>query len=169
MKKNKYLISSLLFFSLASGCFFACESKINASLDINKDSIVIDYDSISTIREKPNKEAVASYYELVGDDVANANKWKFAAQLYETKFTFKYLLKMEYKEVRVTDTINIPNFAILPTVVIKKDTTPQSCIIGFLDKKKEFKAYKKLSVKNNQLKLTTINSYFVGVYKTKIK
>jgi hypothetical protein len=42
-------------------------------------------------------------------------------------------------------------------------------MIGFLDKKGEFKEYKKLTAVNDRLKLTTVAHYSVGVYRTQIK
>ena len=62
--------------------------------------------------------------------------------------------------------MEIPNFGIQPKVEIHKAKDDFSCIIGFLDKKGEFKEYKQVAIKDNQMKLTTLKKYFVGVYKT---
>lgn len=130
--------------------------------------IVVANNSVSLVRENPNQQAIASYSVDVADGVNNANHWKFAASIYETNSTFKFLLKMKYKELEETDTLVIPNLGFNPKVEIKQAEKTQACIIGFYDKKNEFKEYKKLSVKNEQLKLTTINHYSVGVYQRKV-
>ncbi len=142
----------------------------NASVENEKNDtvIVVANNSVSLVRENPNQQAIASYSIDVADGVNNANNWKFAANIYETKSTFKFLLKMKYKELEESDTLVIPNLGFIPKVEIRKAATAQACIIGFYDKKNQFKEYKKLSVKNEQLKLTTINHYSVGVYQRKV-
>ena len=42
-------------------------------------------------------------------------------------------------------------------------------VVGFLDKKDEFKEYKLVRIKSDQLKITTINNYRVGSYRTVVK
>lgn len=76
---------------------------------------------------------------------------------------------MRYKELDVSETLNIPNFGIIPIVIIKKGTTKNNCFIGFTDKKEVFKEYKMVPIKNDQLKLISLKSYFIGVYQAKIK
>jgi hypothetical protein len=76
---------------------------------------------------------------------------------------------MRYKEINVNEVLNIPNFGFEPKILLQKGAIRNSCIIGFADKKGNFKEYKKVEVKNEQLKLMGLKSYFVGVYKTKIK
>jgi hypothetical protein len=76
---------------------------------------------------------------------------------------------MQYKELRETDTLIIPNLGESPKVEIRKGESAQSCIIGFFDKKGNFKEYKKLIVRNEQLKLITIQTYSVGVVRSKLQ
>ena len=40
-----------------------------------------------------------------------------------------------------------------------------SCIIGFLDRNKEFKEYKMLTLKGNKMKLIVLKKYAVGRYR----
>lgn len=157
----KNLIYSFIFFA-----FVGCNT---ASVENEKTDTVIvaANNAVSLVRENPKQQAIASYSVDVADGVNNANHWKFAAHIYETKSTFKFLLKMKYKELEESDTLLIPNLGFMPKVEIRKAATAQTCIIGFYDKKNQFKEYKKLSVKNEQLKLTTINHYSVGVYQRK--
>ncbi len=126
-------------------------------------AVVITNDTIPETRASVNTTPIASYSEPVKDEL---NNWKLAVTAYETKRTFHFVLRMQYKELRVTDSLHIPNFGIRPVVEIKKGPEPLSCIIGFLDKKGQFKDYKKVSIKNDQLKYTTLNSYYVGSYRT---
>jgi hypothetical protein len=89
--------------------------------------------------------------------------------VYETERTFHFSLRIQAKEVRVSDSLTIPNFGILPKIEIHKGKEPLTCIIGFLDKKEVFKEYKKVSFKNDQLHFSTLNGYSVNAYKTKVR
>ena len=90
------------------------------------------------------------------------NDWYFSVRLFETAKTFKYLVKMQFEELRGEDTLVLPNFGVEPRPVIKKGTEPYSCIIGFLDKDDQFREYKKVYVKEGRtLRLTTLYHYQV--------
>lgn len=144
--------------------FSACETKSEQDKQAPKDSapVVITNDTIPEIRTNVRKAAIASYSEPVPDEL---NNWKFAVNIYETPKTFRFLLKLQYKELRAEDTLKIPNFGIVPSVEIIKGKQPYECIIGFKDKKAEFKPYKMVSVKGDQLKITTLAGYSTGVYR----
>ncbi len=145
----------------------ACNQTIKSSNGETLDTtIVVSNDTIPEIRKSVKEAPVADYSENIPDEL---NEWKFEVSAFETKKTFQYLLRMKCKEVRVTDSLKIPNFGIQPKVVIKKGNEPLSCIIGFLDKKGEFKEYKKVNFKEEQLHIKTIKSYYVGAYKTKVQ
>lgn len=146
----------------------SCSSNTHVE-QTSKDSIVIiNNDTVSLDRLNPSKDPIATYSEAVGDNVNNANHWKFAVNIFETKNTFNFLVKIKYKEINEMEAIGIPNFGIFPTVVTQKGSAPLSCIIGFLDKKGAFKPYKKVCVEKDQLKIITINKYAVSVYKQTI-
>ena len=157
----------LITFIILSCLFIACNNGENATS--HSDTVVIiKTNAVAETRKNPNNTPVSNYSEAVDDGVNYANGWKFSASLFETKYTFKYLLKMQYKELRETDTLVIPNLGVLPKVDIRKGASAQSCVIGFFDKKENFKEYKKLIVRNEQLKLITIQSYSVGVVRAKL-
>src|SRR4051812_34149952 len=81
-----------------------------------KDSTtVISNDTIPEIRTTVSSAPAAQYSEPIRDDL---NNWKFAVALYETKRTFHYTVRIQAKEARVSDSINIPNFGIAPKVAI---------------------------------------------------
>src|SRR5438045_8866513 len=67
--------------------------------------------TIPTIRKEINPKPVASFFKTVPDSL---NSWHFSVGIYETKETFHYLMKMEYMELRETDTLKIPNIGIEP-------------------------------------------------------
>lgn len=71
---------------------------------------------------------------------------------------------MQYEGVLETDTLKIPNFGTWPMVQVIKGPEKMSCVIGFLDKQKHFKEYKKLLAKDNKLKLLVLKRYGVGLY-----
>ncbi len=147
-------------------CCISCNQSGAGQAEQASDSAVVTTEVISATRVNPKTEAVAAYSEKVDDGVNYANNWKFAVQLYETPKTFNYLIKIAYKELRLTDSLGIPNFGIAPKVELRKGAEPRSCIIGFLGRKGEFKEYKKVAVKNEQVKITTINRYSVATYRT---
>lgn len=152
-------ILCLLTLLLLAGCV-----NNDASSDTSADStVIVSYDTIPATRTKVQSAAVATYSEKIADEL---NDWQFAVSAYETKKTFQYTLRIQAKEVRVTDSITIPNFGIPPTLELRKGKDPLSCIIGFLDKKKAFKPYKMVSFQNDRLRVRTIASYYVGTYKT---
>lgn len=152
-------ILSLLTLLLLAGC-----ANNDTISDTGADTaVVVSYDTIPATRNSIQSSPVATYSEKIADEL---NDWKFAVTVYETRKTFQYTLRIQAKEVRVSDSITIPNFGIQPTVVLQKGKEPLSCIIGFLDKKKEFKPYKMVSFQNDRLRVRTIASYYVGSYKT---
>jgi hypothetical protein len=144
----------------------ACNS-INRNADKVVDTtITVSYDTIPEIRSTISQKPVASFAEPVKDEL---NDWKFGVDIYETQKTFHYTLQIQAKEARVTDSISLPNFGIWPKPVIEKGKEPLTCIIGFLDAKQQFKPYKKVSFANDRLRISTIASYYVAAYKTKVK
>ncbi len=139
--------------------FTACENKPVGS-EVKNPPIIHKADTISETRSVVQKSPVASHYQKVPDEL---NNWKFAVEVYETKNRFKYLVRIQYKEIRITDSINIPNIGIEPSVQIQADNQPFSCTIGFPDKKGNFNPYYRASIKNEQLRFKKIASYGVSV------
>ncbi len=107
-------------------------------------------------RENINKDPVASYVIPMGDPKLDR---KFGVQIFETPFTFKYLLMMFHEGTEEQDTLYIPNIGISPVIQIKPGNDTLSCVIGFLDKEKVFREYKMLTGTNDQLRLTTLKKY----------
>ncbi len=114
---------------------------------------------IAEKRENVNKDPVASYVIPMGDPKLDR---KFGVQIFETPFTFKYLLMMFHDGTEQQDTLYIPNIGISPVIQIKPGNDTLSCIIGFLDKEKVFREYKMLTGTNDQLRLTTLKKYSLG-------
>lgn len=119
-------------------------------------------DTISMIRETVSEKPVASYHEPLNQPI---KKQTFGVDVYETSHTFKYLLRMHYDFLEVTDTLKVPNFGVLPTIKIIQGKNAHSCIIGFLDKKKEFKEYKMLTAKGDKMRLIVLKKYTTGRYR----
>jgi hypothetical protein len=143
--------------------FLACNrsNKLQSENAADTTSFVTN-DTIPEGRTTVNKNPVASYIVPVGNPVLKQN---FGVQVYETPLTFQYLLRMQFGGMIETDTLKIPNFGIWPVVQVRPGKEKLSCIIGFLDKKKEFKEYKMLTAKGNQMKLIVLKRYYVGVYR----
>ena len=141
----------------------ACNRQ-ESSEQSNDDPDKVVNDTIPLTRDQVESGPVAAFSEKVEDPL---NDWKFAVEVYETKATFDFLVKMTYKAMDVQDTLKIPNFGIMPKVEIQKGPKEQSCILGFLDKTGEFKEYKLVEIKNNQLKISTLKYYARTRYKVK--
>jgi hypothetical protein len=166
-------VSSLLINSLKAGCtlllfgFLSCnntESSSGTTADSTPPTIErrIINDTVPQTRTVINKKPVASFSKKVPDEL---NDWKFAVNIYETKATFVYLIKMQYMELTATDTLKIPNFGMAPVVQIKPGTEQLSCIIGFLNKKSEFLEYKLVTAKDDKLKVKVLHGYAVTAHK----
>ena len=148
-----------LFFLLT---LFACNQNSKNRKDAQCNEIAND--TIALERQTVESSPVASYTEKVKDPL---NDWRFSVDVYETKSTFDFLVKIKYKELDAEDNIKIPNFGITPKVEVRKGKEEQSCIVGFLDKDGVFKEYKLVQVKNQELKISTIKHYARTLYKVK--
>ena len=115
-------------------------------------------------RKEINPKSVASFFKSVPDSL---NNWHFSVDVYETKETFRYLMKMEYMELRETDTLKIPNIGIEPKIEIRKGKDDHSCIVGFFDSNNNFKEYKLVSAEDDKLKVTVLHHYGVATYESK--
>jgi hypothetical protein len=115
-------------------------------------------DLVPQERATVKAEPVATFSQKIENPL---NDWKFQVQLFETPKTFRFLMKLEYEEMKEADTLKIPNLGFEPRLKIVKGEEPNSCIIGFLDKKDQFREYKKVIAKNNNLKVITLKHYAV--------
>ena len=155
----KYLLAALILSSI-----FSCNNAGNENVKIG---VISDSTAVATIpteRTVVSQKPIASFYKKVPDEL---NDWHFSVEVYETKETFHYLMKMQYEELIAEDTLNIPNFGIEPKIEIHEDKDKYACIIGFLDKENKFLEYKQVSVKDNNLKVTVLHHYAVSTYQSK--
>lgn len=153
----KYL--SILFLFISTACSNGNSLKSENASDTTS---FTSNDTIPEIRKGVSNKPVASYLIPINDPVL---KQKFGVEIYETPRTFQFLLRMQYEGMEVTDTLKIPNFGMWPVVKINPGKDKLSCIIGFLDKKKEFKEYKMLTAKGDKMRLIVLKRYTVGVYR----
>lgn len=147
----------------------SCNSIEKKQIETKVDTVVIKAPSVSEVREQPSKKPIATFSVPIDDGMGNANNWKFGVNIYETAKTFEYKVQIQYKEIRATEMITIPNFGIDPVVTIKPGKSSLDCIIGFNDSNGLFKEYIQVNVKKEQLKFKKINSYAVYKYRTPIK
>lgn len=154
-----------LFLFLLTG-LFACKNNEHPTDKVADTKVIVLTDTIPALRTTVQKEPVASHVQKVPDEL---NDWKFAVNVYETKRRFHYVVRMQYKELRVTDSLSLPNIGIEPVIQIEKDKEPFSCTLGFPDKKGNFKPLSRASVKGDRLRFKTVASYAVGVYRTEAK
>ena len=150
MKSSLFLILHFTFL------IFACTDKKASVKTAVSDSAAVA--PVPLTRASIQKKPVITYTERTDNPL---NDWYFSVKLYETGNTFHYLIKMEFEEIRGTDTLRLPNFGTMPEPVIQKGSEKYSCIIGFLDQDKNFREYKKVYVKNNVLRITALKHYAV--------
>jgi len=112
-------------------------------------------------RTTVNSEPVAEYKQKTENPL---NDWYFSVKLFETSKTFQYVMKLKYEEMEGEDTLFLPNVGTLPKPVIQKGEDKYSCIVGFMDNHDEFREYKKVYVKNDELKVTSLKHYSVATY-----
>lgn len=129
------------------------------------DSVILNYENIPAERKTVNPNAVKTYAEMVKSFETTD---EFKVSLFETKKTFNYLIKIQYKQLNVEDTLKVPNFGIQPAVEIEKgDSIHPSCIVGFLDEKKQFRESKLIAFEDNKLKVKVLKHYAVATYQSK--
>lgn len=109
-------------------------------------------------RTSVNAEPVAEYQEKTDNPL---NDWYFSVKLYETPKTFQYVMKLKYEELEGDDTLYLPDVGTMPKPVIQKGADKFSCIVGFMDNHNQFREYKKVYVKYDQLKVTSLKHYTV--------
>lgn len=130
------------------------------------DSVVLKYQDIPAERSVVNPKTVKIYAETVKSfETTDA----FQVDLFETKETFNYLIKIQYKQIVAEDTLHIPNFGMQPSVEIKKGDTRPSCIVGFFDVAHTFKESKLIYFDDNKLKIKVLKYYSVSAVQDTIK
>jgi hypothetical protein len=162
MSKLKTLLILVFNFWLVGCGQETAESKSRAT----HTTTVVTNDTIPELRPTISKKPVASYLVQVNDPKLERT---FGLKIYETKFTFRYLMRMHYEAVEYTDTLDVPNFGRWPVVEVRKGKDARSCIIGFLDNENRFREYKKLSAKGNKMKLIVLKRYSTGHYRNVTK
>jgi hypothetical protein len=118
-------------------------------------------EKVPMYRTTVNAEPVAEYKEKTDNPL---NDWYFSVKLYETPKTFQYVMRLKYEEMEGDDTLYLPNVGTVPKPVIQKGDDKYSCIVGFIDNHDQFREYKKVYVKNDQLKVTSLKHYSVATY-----
>lgn len=160
-------MKAIVYFSLLVSSI-SCTALENKQTETKVDTVLIKAPTVSEERENPSKKPIATYTVPIDDGMGNANNWKFAVNIFETTKTFNYKVNVQYKEIRSTEIIQIPNFNTMPEVSIKPGKTGLDCMIGFNDAKGLFKEYIQVSVKDEQLKVKKVNSYAVRSYQRKL-
>jgi hypothetical protein len=112
-----------------------------------------------TERKMVNPAPVKTYQEIVQSEETTDT---FNVAIYETKYTFKYLIKINYKGIEAADSLRIPNLGYAPAPEIKAGTVRPSCIIGFLDDKQQFMEGNEVIFQDNKLKFHTLKTYDVA-------
>ena len=114
---------------------------------------------VKTERETIKPEPVKTYQEIVKSEETTDT---FNVALYETRYTFKYLIKINYKGIDATDSLRIPDLGYAPDPKIKAGTVRPSCIVGFLDDKQHFMEGNEVVFQDNKLKFHTLKTYDVS-------
>lgn len=113
--------------------------------------------TVRTERSTVNPAPVETYQEIVQSETTDT----FRVALYETKFTFKYVISISYKGLEATDSLRIPNLGYAPKPEIRQGAVRPSCIVGFLDDKQQFMEGNEVRFEDNKLKFHTLKTYDV--------
>ncbi|HEY8894741.1 MAG TPA: hypothetical protein VIM79_07990 [Niastella sp.] len=162
MKRRNLLLCCLL----AAGCRETTSNEGAAKADEAKSSTPAikappPAEKVPMYRASVQAEPVAEYKERTDNPL---NDWYFSVKLYETPKTFQYVMKLKYEELEGDDTLNLPKVGVMPKPVIQKGEDKYSCIVGFMDHQNQFREYKKVYVKNDELKVTSLKHYTVATY-----
>ncbi len=126
------------------------------------DSGTVKYEDIPAERKVVSPDAVKTYAETIKSFETTD---EFKVGLYETKETFHYLVKVQYKNLDEEDTLKVPDFGIQPAVaIVKGDSIRPSCIVGFYDEKNQFRESKLIYFEDNSLKIKVLKHYAVATY-----
>lgn len=167
---SKSVIRSIVLFTvlMVMACGTSTSNDQNESSPSNtsqSQTAVVSVDSIPAERSSIRKEEVASYSKKTDDPL---NDFYFSVKLYETKYTQRFLMKLTYETLQVSDTISIPYLNIWPNVKIEKGASGLECIVGFLDQQQQFRPYKKVFVENEKLRVKTLHFYRVRGWKKEL-
>ena len=168
MSKSVIRTNALFTILLLVACGTNASNNQNESTPSNtsqSQTAVVSVDSIPSERTSIKKEAVASYSKKTDDPL---NDFYFSVKLYETKYTQRFLMKLTYETLQVSDTISIPYLNIWPNVKIEKGASGLECIVGFLDQQQQFRPYKKVFVENEKLRVKTLHFYRVRGWKKEL-
>ena len=144
----------LVLFSLI---LFSCNTSSNNSAP--KDSVAYASAKIPETRSTVIPDALKIYEETVKSFETTDD---FKVSLFETKQTFKYLIKISYKNLTAEDTLHVPNFGIEPSAdIIEGTDTRPSCIVGFYDAEKKFRESKLVYFEDNMIKVHVLKHYGV--------
>lgn len=135
----------------------SCNSN-TANNTQSKDSVIYTTGKIPEIRKTINQNAVKTYSETI-KSFETTDELKVS--LFETKQTFKYLIKISYKNLDAEDTLNVPNFGEVPSVEIKRGDKRPSCIVGFLDNNKQFRESKLIFFEDSKIEVHVLKHYGV--------
>jgi len=146
-------------------CSCGNEHNTNVSEPPATDTVItLKKETVPEIRTTVSPKPVAYFSKKVPDEL---NDWKFAVNIYETKETFHFLMKMQYMELTAEDTLKIPNFGIAPKIEVRAGKDPYACIIGFLDKQNVFQEYKLVTAKEGNLSVKILHRYAAVTYEAK--
>jgi DNA polymerase-3 subunit epsilon len=158
---KKFLIA--LSILILSFYFISCHSQAAGPTASNADSGAVKppIEAIHNpeFRQQVKKEPVAEYKEKANDRL-NAN-WFFSVRIYETAKTLSYRVNMRYEELEADDTLTLPDLGTPPKPVIRKGKDEYSCMIGFMDNDNQFREYKIVKVKGDQLAIRAVKHYSV--------
>ncbi len=163
MNPQRFIKPGLVFCMLINTVITGCHS--NNLNNATCDSIIYTK-HVSETRLSVSLSAVKVYNEVVKSFETIDT---FKVYLYETNQTFKYLIKINYKQLNAEDTLRIPNFGINPEIEIRKGNKRPSCIIGFLDNRRQFRESKMVSFENSEIKVHVLKHYAVATYQDTIK
>jgi hypothetical protein len=129
-------------------------------------TILIAQASVPLQRSSINTKPIATFE---GKVKANSGEYPITVQLFETKQTHQFLLVIKQLKDVHKDTVTIPNLGTMPRIQLQPGTSSNSCIVGFLDNKNNFKPYKAVIATGLRVRVKVLHRYAVYTHTTTVQ
>ena len=106
---------------------------------------------------------------FAGKVTPNSGEYPITVQLFETKQTHQFLLVIKQLKDVHKDTVTIPNLGTMPRIQLQPGTSSNSCIVGFLDNKNNFKPYKAVIATGLRIRVKVLKRYAVYTQTTTVQ
>lgn len=153
-----------MFFKRYSALFFivlfaACQSEKDHSAKRNNDSSKKTEQTIKQDQKKSQDTGnpVASFSANM-DDVETNND--FVVKVYPAKKPKQYKITIQFGANHAQDEVDFPPKQYYKEIALRKGSTNDECLLGFIDNNGDFKEMKLISCTTTQIKIKSLKAYY---------